>query len=158
MSKSLQLSNGDLILGAGRSLGLVSGKDKLLQDLSLWVLERIGVDPATPSYGNLLDGGIVNDTEIPGFIGEIVGQNILNEIRNEVLDILQRYQAMQYEKIRRETLAYIGLNTLDEDEVLQNINSVKVTSVGTTVLVQVIITTLAGSNVKLTIPIAEGVS
>lgn len=157
MSKSFAVVNGDLVIGAGRGLDLVSSRQKLLQDLRLWVLEKMGIDPSTPTYGNLLDGGINdNGSQIEGYIGRIMTDDALNEIRNTVIDLLQRYQTMQYEKIRGETLRYLGENTLDEDEILDDIRSVVVRDLGTTALVQVNIGTLAGNAIKLTIPIPDG--
>jgi hypothetical protein len=156
MSKSFAVVNGDLVIGPGRSLSLVSGRQKLLQDLRLWVLEKMGIDPSTPTYGNLLDGGTEDGSNVEGFIGRIMTDDALNEIRNVIIDLLQRYQTMQYEKIRAETLRYLGENTLDEDEILETINSVIVQDLGTTALVQVKLTTLAGSSIKLTVPIPDG--
>lgn len=156
MSKSLAVVNGDLVIGAGRAFGTVSGRDKLLQDLRLWVLEKMGVDPSTPTYGNTLDGSVVDGIEHEGFIGQLMTQDNLNEIRNIVIDLLQRYQVMQFEKIRQETLMYLGENTLDEGEVLERIDSVDVKSIGTTVLVSVRVTTLDEQSFRLTIPVPNG--
>lgn len=153
MSKSFAIVNGDLVMGTGRGFSLVLGRDKLLQDLRLWVLERMGIDPSTPTYGNLLDGGVQEGDQVEGFIGGIMTADALNEIRNIIIDLLQRYQSMQFEKIRNETMRYLGENTLDEDEILQSIESVTVKDLGTLALAQVVVTTLAGSNIKMTLPI-----
>jgi hypothetical protein len=156
MSKSLAIVNGDFLIGSGRGFSLVSGRSKLLQDLRLWVLERMGIDPSTPTFGNLLDGGIQNGVNIDGFIGQIMTDDAINNIRNTIIDLLQRYQTMQFEKIRSETLRYLGENTLDEDEILESIDSVIVQNLGTTALVQVRLSTLAGSQIKLTVPVPDG--
>lgn len=156
MSKSLAVVNGDLVIAAGRSFGTVSGREKLLQDLRLWVMEKMGLDPSTPTYGNILDGSITDGIEREGFIGQLMSQDNLNEIRNVIIDLLQRYQTMQFEKIRNETLQYLGENTLEEGEVLERIDSVEVKAIGTTALVQVKITTLDEQSFKLTIPISNG--
>lgn len=156
MSKSLAIINGDLAIDAGRDFALVSGRQKLLQDLRLWVLEKLGIDPATPTYGNKLDNFREDDRVHQGFIGQLMTADNINNIRIEVINIIQRYQAMQYDKIRSEALRYVGRNTLDEDEVVATIDAVNVRAVGTFAVVQVQLTTLANTPLKLSIPIPEG--
>jgi hypothetical protein len=134
----------------------VSGQDKLLQDLKLWVLERIGTDPATPTYGSRLDGGVINGEEVPTFIGMMVNERVAAEIRSEVISLLQRYQAAQYEKLREETILYVGKNTLDASEIIQSIDSVRIRSESTTIIVSVHLTTLANQSLNLTFPVAQG--
>lgn len=153
MSKSLAIENGDLIIGSGRSYQTVSGRQKLLQDLKLWVLEKIGTDPLLPTYGSVFDGGIIDGQVVDSFIGEATTQEIRNNIRIATLELLDRYQSMQFEKMRSETLLYNGNNSLDADEVIDEIVSASVIQVETTILIQVLLTTLAGTNLKLTIPL-----
>lgn len=155
MSTSLSIVNGDLVIGPGRKFETVSGKAKLMQDLKLWVLERIGTDPLLPTYGSTFDGGIIDGQPIDSFIGQLATQEAINNIRIAALELLDRYQTMQFDKMRSETLLYNGQNTLDADEVVDEIISVDVTQIGPTILVRVILSTLAGSNVKLTIPLSE---
>jgi hypothetical protein len=154
MSKSLALRNGDLQVGSGRAYETVTGREKLRQDLSLWLLERIGTDPMTPTYGSRLDGGLIDGREIPSYIGQLGTTQNLNLIRMEILDLLTSYQNMQLDKVRRETLLYRGRNTLEADEVIDSIDSVEVTQVGTTILARIILTTLGETSLKLTLPIA----
>lgn len=153
MSKSFALVNGDLAIGPGRAFQLVSGKDKLLQDLQLWILERIGTDPATPTYGSRLDGGMENGQIDPSYIGMIISNITLQGIRSEVIRLIQNYQAMQYQKIRAETIAYVGQTTLDNDEVIDGINTITTQAFGSTVVVQVSINLLSGDVIKLTLPV-----
>jgi len=147
MSKSLAFRNGDLIIGPGRAFESVSGKEKLLQDLKLWILERVGTDPATPSYGSNLDSDQI--------IGEMGTADTLNRIRIDVLNLLQKYQNMQYQKLRAETIQYAGKTTLDKEEIIQEVTSVDVKAIDTTALVQVFITTLTGNVLKLTLPVEQ---
>lgn len=152
MSKSFALVNGDLALGPGRAFQLVSGKAKLLQDLKLWILERIGTDPATPTFGSRLDGGIEDGNRDPSYIGQIITTETLMGIRGEVIRLIQNYQAMQYEKIRAETIAYVGQTTLDNDEVIDSIDKITTSVFGSTIVVQVGINLLSGDVIKLTLP------
>lgn len=156
MSKSLAIVNGDLAIGPGRKFESVSGRDKLLQDLKLWVLEKIGTDPATPGYGSRLDGGIEDGTNVPSFIGRIAQDQTVMEIRSEIIDLIIRFQAMQYDSIRAETIRYGGHNTMSADQVVSTIESVDIKFVGTMVIAQVKIGTLDGTIVRLTMPVAGG--
>lgn len=155
MSTSLAITNGDLTIGPGRKFESVSGRDKLTQDLKLWVLERIGTDPLLPTYGSIYDGGIINGQVVDSFIGEVASLEARNNIRIATLDLLGKYQAMQFDKMRSETLLYNGQNTLDAEEVIDQITSVNVIQVDTTILIQVILTNLAGTTLKLTIPLSN---
>lgn len=154
MSKSLRLVNGDLSI-SNRSLDTVRGKDKLFQDLSLWLRERIGTDPMTPTFGSTLDGGILNNQEIPSFIGRTLNPIISAQIQAEIYRILVLYQKKQLEKIKAEASRYQGKNTLDPDEVIDTIDSVSTSSLGTTVVVRVMLTTLANNNLNFVLPIKD---
>lgn len=158
MSRSLALVNGDLAIGPGRKFEQVSGKDKLLQDLRLWVLEKIGIDPATPGYGSRLDGGTENGVDVPSFIGQFVEEQTIMEIRAEIIDLISRYQTMQYNSIRDETIRYGGPNTYTPDQVVAGIESVDVQAVGTLILAQVIINTLTGDTVTITMPVTGDIN
>ena len=153
MSKSFALINGDLAL-TGRSYSLVSGSAKLAQDLRLWVLERVGYDPATPTYGTTLDGGIVNGVMIPSLIGQINSQSQANQVQAVIQTMLTQYQQMQLTKMKQEIVTYNGKTTLSDDEVLQTVNSVTATVAQDVIIVQANLTTLAGTNLTLTIPLS----
>lgn len=157
MSKSLALVNGDLAIGPGRAFQAVTGREKLLQDLKLWILERIGADASTPSYGSRLDGGTENGTNVGSYIGQIVSEEQMMGIRGEIIRLIENYQAMQYDKLRSETILYLGPTTLDQDEVVASIDRITTKAVGTTVLVQVTLNILSGDVIKLTLPV-NGVS
>ena len=154
MSKSLSVVNGDLTVEAGRQFDTVRGINKLKQDLHLHILEHIGTDPSTPSYGSTLDGGRQDDgTDIPSFIGQLMSEERASDARAEILRVLTRYQQDQLEKMKRESIQFRGQHTLEAGEVIHRIDSVVSRIVGTTIIVQAILTTLNNQAVKITIPI-----
>jgi hypothetical protein len=153
MSKSFQIDNGDLVISSGRKFGTVTGSGKLAQDLRLWILEKIGTDPSTPTFGSRLDGGIIDGQEIQSYIGQIVNQQRVNEIVREVGNVVNKYQSTQLEKLKRDAVLYQGEQTLVPDEILHFINSIEGKAVGDIVAVQVNCTTLSGTIFKLTIPV-----
>jgi phage baseplate assembly protein W len=152
MSKSLKLVNGDLYI-SNRSLHTVRGKEKLLQDLSLRLREKIGTDPMTPTYGSILDGGVINGSEVPSFIGRVINPSVKEEIHAEIAEQISKYQREQLEKIKSETVRYQGKNTLDKSEVIYSIDSINISNIGTTIVAQVTLTTLANEQVNLFLPI-----
>ena len=154
MSYSLRIESGDLMIGSNRALEVVTGKAKLFQDLKLWILERIGTDPATPLFGSTLDGGVVDGQEIPSFIGQVPTELNLNLIKSEVLDLLHKYQQMQTAKMKTELIEFDGKHTMSGDEVLHTIDSVDIVAINTLVLVRVRCTTLDRNSFNLTIPLA----
>lgn len=124
MSWSLRVSNGDLALDGGK-LGVVSGSNKLLQDLRHYILERMGTDPLHPSYGSLLDGGTrPNGQEVPSPLGRTDWNVVALEIESEIRRIAANYQSRQVERAKADRL-YYGKSTLDQGEILAAVQAVR---------------------------------
>lgn len=155
MSTSFKLDGGDLVVGSGRSFERVSGAYKLAQDLRLWVLERIGTDPATPTFGSRLDGGVIDGESIEPFIGHLGSESLLSEIRSEVSTLLGQFQQQQIAKMKSDMLLNDGKTTLTAEEILHVVNSIEATQVATQVIIRVNCTTLAGSTFRLLIPTTQ---
>jgi hypothetical protein len=153
MSLSFKIEGGDLKVGAGRSFETVTGADKLAQDLSLWILEHIGTDPATPQYGSALDGGTVNGVQIESFIGQALTDERVLEIKQELSTLLAQYQQDQVTKMQREMVLYNGNHTLTPDETLYSVDSIQAAVTADQIVVRISITTLAGASLKVTLPI-----
>lgn len=145
MSQSFQLQNGDLVVTSGRAFQVIKNRDKLVQDLRLWILEQFGQDPSTPEYGSLLDS----------YIGSPISQGAINQIQAEILRVLQQYQAMQVDNMQNETIQYAGSTTLDPSEVVTGISGLTIQSVGSMILVSVTVTTLDETQTQLSIPITN---
>ncbi len=152
MSKSFKIEGGDLVIGAGRAFGQVQGKDKLFQDLKLWLLERIGTDPATPNYGSRLDGGVIGGVELESYIGQEATQDRISEVTLEISTLLERYQEGQLDKMRREVVEFGGNHTLTPNEILHKIDSIETAFSNGTLYVRVKCSTLSGDTFKLIIP------
>jgi hypothetical protein len=153
MSKSLRLVNGDLAIGDGRSFDVVTGRNKLVQDLGLWFLERIGQDRSTPTYGSRLDGGVIDGKAVPSLIGTPATPEALAFVRAESLNILGKYRQLQDYNLRADTLRYGGRNTFDPGEIIQSVDEVNVRLIGTTIVVRILITTAANTQLKITLPL-----
>lgn len=83
MTFSLKVANGDLV-AEGSQLGIVHGQTKLQQDLTLWMLTRLGSNRMHPGFGSALQT----------FIGGIVNINTQTNTYNEVLRTLKNYQEL----------------------------------------------------------------
>lgn len=84
MSFSLKVANGDLVMDGSR-LAIVSGIDKLKQDLTLWLAERFGIDRFHPAMGSNLQN----------FIGGVIGYGTQSLVYSEVMRVLSNYQRVQ---------------------------------------------------------------
>jgi hypothetical protein len=109
MSFSLRVANGDLVL-QGSALAIVYGTDKLIQDLTLWMTERYGIDRFHPGMGS----------NFQNFIGGIISYSTQSVIYGEAMRILDNYQRVTFAGLKNNPTLY------SLDELLWNINNVNV--------------------------------
>ena len=110
MSFSLQVAGGDLVQQGSR-LAIVSGTDKLRQDLTLWMCERYGIDRFHPVMGS----------SFQNYIGGVITHHTRAMVQSEANRILSNYQKVTYMGLRRNpTLYSLG-------ELLASVNNVNVT-------------------------------
>lgn len=152
MSNNFKISSGDLVVGAARAYERVSGIAKLQQDLELWLLEKIGTDPSTPSYGSRLDGGVIDGVALQSYIGQSSTDDRVREIIAEVRRILELYQETQINKMQLEMSQFNGKHTLSGDEILASIDSVDAAIQADIVVVKVGISTGTGNSLTLLVP------
>ena len=95
MTFSLKIVDGDLAQ-KGSTLEVVFGKEKLTQDLDCWLKERYGGDRFHVNLGSTL----------PEYIGGIINPNTQREVENEVLRVLQNYQAVQLRGLKQNPTQY----------------------------------------------------
>lgn len=89
MSFSLQVANGDLVMG-GDQLAIVYGSGKLMQDMTLQLAERYGIDRFHPAMGSMFQN----------YIGGIVNYNTQSMVYAEAMRVLDNYQKMQFQAFR----------------------------------------------------------
>lgn len=133
MTYSLKISSGDLAMD-GSSLALVVGKDKLAQDLDLWMRERYGDDAMHPTYGSVLDS----------YIGGIIGVSTQMDVTAEVNRVLSNYQALQLQRYHDDSTRF------DVGELLDSIISIDTVISYDSVNVAVVYQTLSGNVATLT--------
>lgn len=124
MSFSLAIEDGDLQL-KGSSVGIVFGVDKLYQDLSIWLRERFRSDRFHLTYGSILDS----------YIGTVIDDNTVAEVRSEVMRVLQNYQTLQAKVVR------MTPDRLSMDEILLSVDNIDVRLQYDAVLVNIVFRT-----------------
>lgn len=135
VSLSLKVVNGDLSITAGK-FDLVSGTDKLKQDLTLWLTERYRDDRFHRTYGSILDGyigGVINPSET------------IARVQSETLRVLSNYQQIQVSRFREIP------NKFQPSELLQAVNGVNVSLSYDKVIVLVRITTAARTTASISV-------
>lgn len=140
MSWSLKLTNGDISYGTN-GLNQVTGAQKLGQDLGCAILTPLGFDPANPTYGSAIDGGIdQNGNVLTSLIGSANDDSNSTFISAEIQRVCQNYQADQLQRYKDDVASY-GRSTLSAGEALLSINQITSTPVEDSLIVNVEVTT-----------------
>jgi phage baseplate assembly protein W len=139
VSHSIQLLNGDIAV-TGSTFNYVTGLDKLMQDMQLWILEPYGTDLMHSTFGSMLDS----------YIGTIISSTAQQMIQSEVLRVLSNYQQLQLKRYTANPTKF------SPDELLNTINSVSVQIQYSSVYVVVLFTTAAGT--QATVQVATSTS
>lgn len=154
MTWSYKLVNGDFDLSGPNGFSVVTGPQKLIQDLKNWILEPRGTDPFTPDYGSTLDGGLMPDgTYTSSSIGQNATRERFMDIEAELRRVLLAYQNQQLSRLKRESIAYGGKNTFSPGEILYGINSVKVSQIGDVAVASISIQTQSGQSFTFAQPV-----
>jgi len=107
MSYSFKLKDGDLTT-QGSVLALAYGKNKLLQDVDLWLRELYQIDRFHQSFGSVIDN----------FIGNIINLRTEHDIIAEVHRVLTNLQNMQIRRLKTNPQKYTP------DELLHSVTNV----------------------------------
>ena len=137
--KTFALKNGDLSLN-GSSYAMVSGVDRVKQQLGLGVREHYGSDRFHTRWGSVL----------PEWIGTVSNrQGIEIELRSEVLRVIKNFVTAQTAAI--DARAVRGLSAVQApNEVVVGVNSVTVEQQADRMIIRVSIRTAGGQDISLT--------
>jgi phage baseplate assembly protein W len=130
---SIKFTNGDIDLSDRRGV-VITGREKLIQQLTNWLTEAYGVDRFHPAYGSKLQS----------MVGAANTDAFLRELEDEVRRTIEKYMQIQAEGLSANPQLY------DKDEVIYQILSVSasyesISSVSISIFVQ----TLSGANVEV---------
>jgi len=149
--KNFRITDGDLDLSHSNRVDMVLGRDKLTQDLTLWLLEPLGTGYATPGFGSTLNTVVSRDTRgrrEGRFIGQEYTEDVAVEIETEVDRVLNLYQQDQVQKIRQ-AKAEGRLYLYSKREILNSIDSITSNQDRDTAVIKVDITTGANQELDL---------
>ena len=155
MTWSLRIYNGDLVL-RGTQLDVVTGTNKLTQDLRCAIMERMGTDDLHPAFGSLIDGGrTVDGREVQSVIGTSDWNHIVLVIKEDIRRIANDLQKSQYSRGQRDRFTY-GKSTQEGGEVLGGITNVSLSQIEDRLVVNIGLRSLSGVDADLRIPVASG--
>lgn len=118
MSFSFKIKDGDLDTST-TVFGVVTGVEKLTQELSMWLREQYGIDRFHPQYGSVLDA----------YIGETINDQTQSEIQIEVERVLLAFSALQRQAVQANKSKYDRnelLDTIEEVRCVENLDSINV--------------------------------
>ena len=142
--RSFRVRDGDLDIGAGRRAEFVDGEEKLMQDLSLWLLEPLGIGPTTPNFGS----------QLPDMVGAPDAEEEVAEVESEVGRILSIYQANQIERLREARDRGV-LQNWSKSEILNDIVSVTARSQDDAINVDAVIVTAAKAELSISAQVTD---
>jgi hypothetical protein len=147
--KNFRVTDGDLDINKSNRVDMVQGRDKLVQDLSLWLLEPLGIGYTTPNFGALLNYVDLNNGRASShFIGHVLDEQREAEIEAEVDRILNLYQQDQVQKVRRAQLEG-RLYLYRTSEILDSIQEIASRTDQDRMIIRAAITSGAGQDITL---------
>lgn len=127
-----KLVDGDLSPGPG-GYAVVSGAERIQQDLGALVREALGMDRFHPGWGTIMDD----------FTGVIQDQESLLMIESELLRLIQNYIVMQTQQIEADDA--LGLkNRFDPSEIISSVGDIQIQPQEDKIVVRVSVQTVGG--------------
>lgn len=147
--QNFQLTDGDLNITKSKRVSMVTGRDKLVQDLTLWLMEPLGAGYMTPGFGSTLNTFTDRDEQNRqqgAFVGRYFTEQLAAEIIAEIDRVLNLYQQNQIQKIHTaQVRGTLYLYTLSE--ILNSIDDIEGSQDTDVANIQVTLTTGANSQI-----------
>lgn len=135
--KTLALQNGDLSLAQG-GYRLISGTDRIRQDLTLALLEEYGTDRFHPLWGSI----------IMRYIGNVVTPELEVLVAAEVNRVVQNYIAVQQAEVIRDSVVDVA-NRFTTSDVIRRLVDIKTSTQQDRIDVLLALETLAREVVQI---------
>jgi phage baseplate assembly protein W len=135
--KTLELSNGDLVIGPG-GFATIDGTKKVYQDLSVLVREAIGEDRFHPQWGGVLQE----------FVGQAISPFVEGDIRNEIQRLIQNYMVMQARQITAD-ITMGRKSRFKPEEIVESLENIQFQQEYDRINVKVTIRTVAGESIDI---------
>lgn len=131
---TLKIVDGDIAIRGDGNATVVSGAERVAQDLACWCMEPVGSDPMYPRFGSDLNSRI----------GEPNTPSQRSGARAEVARVCSNYVAYQQQALATVGAASYALNW-SPDDIVSRIDRVDVSSSRDTISIGVSVRTSAGS-------------
>lgn len=128
--QQLGLINGDIAIDSGDPM-MISGADRIRQDLALALSEEFGDDRFHPTWGSI----------IKRYLGQLINPQLQQLVRAEVLRVVKNYIAVQSAGVLADTQVDI-VGRFDTSDVVRQIMSVQTQATFDTINVVVALQTL----------------
>lgn len=132
------LDDGDLVVGTNSDLQMVTGVNKVAQDVRGALLEPIGNDRFHPGWGSDLDSYIGN----PAYV------DVTTTVQSEVNRVVGNLAAVQRDQVESQSLNS-QISTWTTSEVISGVTSVNVSQTYDTVNVEITIGTVSGETTTI---------
>lgn len=142
--EQLALVHGDLMIGTDGSFLMVTGAQRIQQDLTLALSDVYGTDRFHPSWGSIL----------PNYLGNINNATMQTLVKAEVNRVLQNYLVITQSGVIQQSMMNVTNNnnpgaSYSTADIVRSIDSINVTATLDTIYVSVQLTTLAGTSITI---------
>lgn len=134
---TLRLSEGDLVLNGG-SFAVISGPDKVRQDLSFALREALGVDRFHPRWGSLLDS----------FVGEPTTSRLQARVVDEARRVVGNYRLVQQDRMEQDSREGRP-SRYGSGEVIHDVTSITATQNTDRIIVKIDLLLLSGEDISI---------
>lgn len=136
--ETLSLVHGDLVIDGAGGYVMLTGTDRIRQDLTLALLEEYGTDRFHPKWGSI----------VKQYLGSPITPELQQLVKAEVNRVIQNYIALQQaEVIRSSTYDVVG--RFDTSDVVRSLDSIDVRTTLDAIYLAAKVTTLARESVTL---------
>lgn len=136
--KTPLLDDGDLVIGTNSDLAMVTGSNKVAQDVRGALLEPIGNDRFHPGWGS----------DLESYIGTPAFTDVETTVRSEVNRVVGNLAAVQRDQIESQSLN-TQISTWTTNEVIAGVTSVAVHQTYDSVAVEITIGTVSGETATI---------
>lgn len=135
----LKITDGDLAVRGDGNITKIYGAERIVQDLSCWILEPFNTDTMYSRFGST----------VWDMIGTTVTNDNLGQLKAEITRVVNNY----YEYQQRQISQAVGNGTFNyafpNDEVIGSIDSIDVSAIADSVSVVVKLTMASGNQIAV---------
>jgi len=135
----LKMADGDIAVRGDGNVTEISGRERIEQELSHWLLEPVGTDTIYGGFGSTLQD----------CVGNPMLDEYISDVRSEVLRVLGNYIEYQNRMIKRDRERDVStyLRNWPDEDIVVSVSRIDVTAVADTLKVRIELTTAAGTTI-----------